>query len=445
MADTMNPDWMNQWQALARQYASNWQNSSSGAAAAPAPAAPVQGFEQWSRLFAPGAGSQGETIERLVDSTKNYVAGIQSMFAAATANAQGGNAPWSNAFAQGFANPGVSAPLFEHPAARAWRQMAAHGSDGFAPFASALQAPPPADLGELKAWLQLPTFGSSREQQEHYQKTAVAAVEYQEQMNRYNALMLRASQRGFELFQSKLAEREQPGRQIESLRALYDVWVDAAEEGYAEVALSVEFREVYGALVNAQMRVRALLQHEVERIGTELGMPTRSEVNSIGERLQALRREVRAHGGDALAGEVAALREEIAALTGKRKGAQRVADVVERPPAKASRKATATGTRATKSKTAVAKKIAAPAKAVRSKKTATKPAAPAKRPRAATAKKTAPRTTSESAKPSSEARVSGSRNFASRIAKFANASLGTARARARPAGKSTKSRSAKTR
>lgn len=441
MSDTPNTDRMNQWQALARQYASNWQSASSGVTAVPTPSAPAQGFEQWSRLFEPGAGSQGETIERLVDSTKSYATYMQSLFAAATANAQGGNVPWGNAFAQGFANSGTSAPLFEHPAARAWREMAANAGHDFAPFASALQAPPPADLGELKAWLKLPTFGSSREQQEHYQKTAVAAVEYQERMNRYNALMLKASQRGFELFEGKLAEREQPGRQIESLRALYDLWVDAAEEGYAEIALSAEFREVYGALVNAQMRVRALLQREVERIGIELGMPTRSEVNSIGERLQALRREVRARGDDTLAGEVAALREAFAALKGGAKRAQRVPEAAGRVPAGAAvpRKGQAT------KKVKATKKAQASGPSARKQPLAPKKVTPTKMVRAAVAKKAVRRATVAPVKATPATPVSGARNFASRIAKFANASLGASRARAHQPERRTKSRSAKTR
>ncbi|HEX5123628.1 MAG TPA: poly(R)-hydroxyalkanoic acid synthase subunit PhaE, partial [Rhodanobacteraceae bacterium] len=119
-------------------------------------------------------------------------------------------------------------------------------------------------------------------------------------------------------FESKLAAREEPGRQIDSLRALYDLWVDAAEESYAEVALSPEFREVYGALVNAQMRVRSQMQQEVERIATDFGMPTRSELDSIGQRLHDLRREMRnggrADGSGDLAREVDRLRREVAAL-----------------------------------------------------------------------------------------------------------------------------------
>jgi hypothetical protein len=174
--------------------------------------------------------------------------------------------------------------------------------------------------------MEMPAFGYLREHQERLQQGAVALAHYREQLGRYNSLMLKAMQRGFELFEGKLLEREEPGRQVESLRALYDLWVDAAEEGYAEIALSPEFREAYGALVNAQMRVRSAIQQEVEHVGRDLGMPTRSEIDTLGKRLHDLRREVRAQQGgtDAgLAGEVARLREEVAALRqgNKRTGA----------------------------------------------------------------------------------------------------------------------------
>jgi hypothetical protein len=48
-------------------------------------------------------------------------------------------------------------------------------------------------------------------------------------------------------------------------------------------------------------------------------MPTRSEIDSIGERLQALRREVRALGGQGgSAARLDALEQELAALRGER-------------------------------------------------------------------------------------------------------------------------------
>jgi polyhydroxyalkanoate synthesis regulator phasin len=96
------------------------------------------------------------------------------------------------------------------------------------------------------------------------------------------------------------------------MRSVYDRWVNLAEESYAEAALSAEFREVYASLVNAQMHLKMLQRRQVERAATQAGMPTRTEVDSLGERLQAVRRELRHMQG--LTAEVAALRAEVAAL-----------------------------------------------------------------------------------------------------------------------------------
>lgn len=335
MGQSPNPDWLNQWQGLSRNVLNAWQDIARQAGAAPpAPASPWhEGFEQWARLFASGGGAQSETIERIIDSAKGYAAFMQSVLAAA-ANAGGGGPAWSETLRSGFGIPGAAAMPFGNDLLRAMHEMPAQGG-GYAAILNALSSlrPPVApDAGELKRWLNPPAFGLTREHQEHYQKMAVAWVEYQEQMARYNALMLKASQRGFELFEGKLTEREQPGRQIDSLRALYDLWVDAAEEGYAEVALSTEFREVYGALVNAQMRLRSQIQQEVERVAVDLGMPTRTELNSIGERLQSLRRELRARGDGGLASEVARLREEVAALKAAAGRTDRGGSAAEKAP-----------------------------------------------------------------------------------------------------------------
>jgi class III poly(R)-hydroxyalkanoic acid synthase PhaE subunit len=422
VTESPNSDWMNQWQALSRQYLNAWQEMSRGATdARPPPAAPMwpQGFEQAARLFGSGGGSQGETIERMVDSAKSYAAFMQSMLAASM---QGGSAPnWSDALRQGFATMGGNAAMFEHPATHAWQGMSGQGGDAFAQMMSAIGAlrPPAHDgVGELKAWLNLPAFGLAREHQEHQQKSAVAWVEYQQHMGRYNALMLKASQRGFELFEGKLLEREQPGRQIESLRALYDLWVDAAEEGYAEIALSQEFREAYGAMVNAQMRVRAQVQQEVERVATDFGMPTRSEINSIGERLQALRREARERGaGDALAGEIASLRAEFAAL----KAAAKPPQPAEEDPV---------------ARTTAAAAAVTPAKSVARKRPAHETrsaAAPSVRAKERGGSKAAPRREKAVA-------ATASGNFASRIEKFASASLGTPHGKSKPSAKPTASK-----
>lgn len=407
MGELPNPDWMNQWQALARQYAGAWQNVAHGGTPMPAMPSPQQGFEQWSRLFSAGGGAQGETIERVIESAKRYGAFLQAMLGATAAPGDATSA-WSEALRTAFAG---NTNLFDHPAARAWQGTGGQGNETIAQFlamANALRSPS-ATNDELKGWLNLPAFGLLREHQEHHQKGALAWVDYQEQMRRYNALMLKAAQRGFELFEGKLSEREQPGRQIDSLRALYDLWVDAAEEGYAEIALSTEFREAYGALVNAQMRVRSQIQQEVERVAIDLGMPTRSEINSIGERLQALRREVRAREGTntELVDQVAALRAELSAF-----------------------KSAAEGRRAVSPGAAVASEPV-PSSVVRKRRgvRVASPVAPVRKPK---------RKATPAGKPRRAVAAAATGNFASRIANFADASHDTRR----PLTPKTKSKNA---
>jgi class III poly(R)-hydroxyalkanoic acid synthase PhaE subunit len=310
-------EWMDQWQAMSRQYWNAFQDLSreAGVSAGRDPSATPwhEGFEQWSRMFA-GSGKQGETIERVLASAKSFTAFMQSMLQAATAGGTATN--FTDALRNGFNMPGMGG-AFTNPMATALRDISGQGAKGFQQMMEQF-APGGDPFAEMKSWLRVPAFGFLREHQEHYQKMAAALVDYQEQNGRYNALILKSSQRAFEKFESKLAAREEPGRQIDSLRALYDLWVDAAEESYAEIALTQEFREVYGALVNAQMRVRSQIQQEVERIATDFGMPTRSELDSIGQRLHDLRRELRnggrADGAGDLSREVDRLRREVAAL-----------------------------------------------------------------------------------------------------------------------------------
>jgi hypothetical protein len=149
---------------------------------------------------------------------------------------------------------------------------------------------PPAGFDALRGLLDTPAFGHSREQQAQQQALLRALLDHQQASARYQELLARAQAQGAERMQRKLAE---PGFQVDSLKAMYDLWVDAVEEAYAEIALSDEFREAYAAQGNTQMRVRQLQQRQVEQWCREVGLPTRSEVATLGQRLQELRRELR--------------------------------------------------------------------------------------------------------------------------------------------------------
>ncbi|WP_267224297.1 poly(R)-hydroxyalkanoic acid synthase subunit PhaE [Dyella silvae] len=182
-------------------------------------------------------------------------------------------------------------------------------------------------------------FGYTRERQLQQQALLAAMQDYLAQSNKYQALIQRANNEGFERLQAKLAELADAKRQVESLKGLYDLWVDAAEEAYAQIALSEEFRQAYGEMVNAQSRVRQLQQEQLEAMCAELGMPTRSEVMALGKRMHELRREVRANAATGGTDEIAALRAEVAALkrqlTGKPEQAKAAA---KKAPARSSKR-----------------------------------------------------------------------------------------------------------
>ncbi|MGH8235088.1 MAG: class III poly(R)-hydroxyalkanoic acid synthase subunit PhaE [Rhodanobacteraceae bacterium] len=317
-------DTLGDWQNMSRQYWDAWADATRKAFDAGSSQASMtegpwhEGLEQWSRMFnARKAGdTQSEVVERLLGGARSYFSLLESL---ADKGAAGKTDPhaWTDMVRESFNFPGADAALFDNPMARAMRELAGHGAKGFEQMMQGFEPM----MAEARALLEMPAFGYLREHQEYYQQMATACLDYQRETNRYNILIARASRRAFEVFEDKLTERSDAGPQIDTVRRLYDLWVEAAEDAYAEVALSDEFREVYGALVNAQMRVRKHAQQAVERVSSNLGIPTRSEIDSMGKYLHDVRREARNHAEQlpALAAEVAALRDEVARL--KRAGA----------------------------------------------------------------------------------------------------------------------------
>lgn len=225
--------------------------------------------------------------------------------------------------------------------ARRWRELVA-GSGLADPFAG-LQtkgasasverwfAPLQQMFGrELRAGLDLPAFGPAREQQEHWQALLKAQLDAQEAQAAYQSLLAKAMEAAFALFEHKLAEHEAPGRQLTSVRAIYDLWIDAAEEAYAEAALREDFAQAYAEMVNSQSRLRIASAVHVEAWCKAIGMPTRSEVTASHRKVHALEREVRA-----LKAQLAALRQPAVSAPAPRKAKGKTSAVRREPARKA--------------------------------------------------------------------------------------------------------------
>lgn len=187
---------------------------------------------------------------------------------------------------------------------RAWRSLL-EGS-GLAPFNQLMQGlpggfpgagDPGAMFGQMRseaaALLGLPAFGFAREHQERLQRLAQAQMDVQPAVAAYQAQIHRANQRAFEQFELKLAERSEPGRQIDSVRGLFDLWIDAAEDAWSEVALSAEYQAAFVGMTNALMGLRAAQQAELAQALRAAGLPSREDVAAGDRRVVALENEVR--------------------------------------------------------------------------------------------------------------------------------------------------------
>jgi class III poly(R)-hydroxyalkanoic acid synthase PhaE subunit len=286
MSDPFAPEsWTRAWQDLQQQFSRTWQDASQQAGAAKMPL--QEGFEQWLKQ-AGGNAAGNDVIERMIGGARQFVALMQSTFDQAGGQMKAPGTDWAAAIGNAF--NGVD--LQHNPVADALRRATGDGARSFEQlFAQFSAAAKPLTEG-YNAALHLPNFGYSRESQERQQKLVLAFGEQATQLERYNRLMIEASRRALEKLEGKLAEHSEPGRQLKSFREVYDTWIDAAEEGYAEVAMSAEFRHAYGALVNSQMRVRQMVQQAIERSTGSVGMPTRSELDAVHQKLAQMKRRI---------------------------------------------------------------------------------------------------------------------------------------------------------
>lgn len=318
MASSSGADWMQNLDSLQRQYWEQWSALTRQVLDAQDGQRPLpswhRALEHWSKLYAPGSEAQNDLAERVLEQSKQFFKLFDQVLRVSAGRGDSAAVEdWLEALRNALgAGADPARPVLDTLAS-----MQGEGARGFdALIAEALRAGS-ALGGEWKDLLRIPAFGYTRERQEEAQALAAAVIDYQERLTEYQRLLNQVGQDALARFERKLAERSEPGRRIESLRALYDLWIDAAEEAYAEVALGAEFRRVYGGLVNAQMQVQQRVQKMIERQTGALGMPTRSELNAVHRRLKELRRE-RAAGAEAavaeLKREVLALRAELAAL-----------------------------------------------------------------------------------------------------------------------------------
>jgi len=139
-----------------------------------------------------------------------------------------------------------------------------------------------------------PALGASREHQQRWQRMAAAWRRIEEAQRRLQRMGADALQEAAATFAARLAASPPAAESPEALRKLYDAWIDCAEEAYGRAAHSEAFCNALAESVNAGSDWRRELQASIEHSAKFLDLPTRSEINTLAQRVKSLEEDVRA-------------------------------------------------------------------------------------------------------------------------------------------------------
>ncbi|CAA9891264.1 putative Poly(3-hydroxyalkanoate) polymerase subunit PhaE [Candidatus Methylobacter favarea] len=164
--------------------------------------------------------------------------------------------------------------------------------------------------GHLDRFISAPAVGHMRERQFLYQELYRLGNNYQTALQASLQFQNKMGLKSIERFQSCFKNMEEKGLQLESMRSVYDLWVDCCEEVYAESVTTDEYVEIHGNLINALMALKQHTRLLVDEVLESFNMPTRRELNALHDRSHEQWRE-----NKKLRNELAALKEQVAAIS----------------------------------------------------------------------------------------------------------------------------------
>jgi class III poly(R)-hydroxyalkanoic acid synthase PhaE subunit len=141
-----------------------------------------------------------------------------------------------------------------------------------------------------------PALGATREHQQRWQRMGEAGRRIDEAQRRLQRLWSDALRDAAAAFTARLVQPPPIGVSVEELRKLYDTWIDCAEDAYARIAHSDPFCGALADFMNASSQWRREMQASIEHSAKLLDLPTRSEINSLMQRLRAVENQLRDAG-----------------------------------------------------------------------------------------------------------------------------------------------------
>lgn len=168
-------------------------------------------------------------------------------------------------------------------------------------------------LSAADKYSSIPGLGSNRESHEQMQEGLRLLSEYQQVSHEFNIVMNKVSVKALEAMRLMIIEMTEHDEEINSLREVYNLWVECNEKAYAEYIYTDEYSELYGELSNALMALKQHCGKVMDQMLTKLNLPTRQGMNTMLKRQQEMKRAQKNSAGriKALESEISSLREMI--------------------------------------------------------------------------------------------------------------------------------------
>lgn len=146
---------------------------------------------------------------------------------------------------------------------------------------------------QLNKLLEMPAVGNQQETKERWDKLLRLAKDYQGCVDNYLKAYAKQGLQAVRVLRTRIEALKAKGKGIETLRQLYDLWVEVNEEGYAKFALTDEYQIIYGDMINGLLTLKKALNEELAGYYRSGNIPTRVDLNIAFKKQQELKRENR--------------------------------------------------------------------------------------------------------------------------------------------------------
>lgn len=315
-------DWVEFWIAGQRKNWELWLDMSRQTFGAPSGAAAEKtSTEPWSRLFDLWStfwmplipGQSRESIARLLDANKAYFRmgeGLWRILFSGFGAVQGTEAQW-DALTRGIRqmqeqfgeqlrttkDPWSGFATFWGMPLDNWRRVCSAFSIMPGDMEKAVRGfgspygPETLHQGMI-GLLSMPTIGYTREWQEELQRWGLLWLDHFQALQAYVLALSGTTAKAIDLFADGVYEKAKKGETFESLRALYNLWIDCSEQAYNDLSTSDEFTQAQSRLTNSVFAVKRQEQKMVEELLSAFNMPTRRELDTSHRRVHQLQRRV---------------------------------------------------------------------------------------------------------------------------------------------------------